>query len=147
MKKSLKMKKYLVLGILLIFLACKKGIEINFENKSLVNSEIQEKNFNKTNFKDRAEELIYIREYLKYKLPLILIEKAPDIVKEAQYELIAMGENPTLYEAALRTRSYEWEYQRCMFMIMESNYSFKEVKEQLEVDGKMVLRLSEADKK
>jgi hypothetical protein len=141
------MKKYLIFGMLFLLVSCKKEREINFDNSSendtLVNTTLEEKKFDKINFNDRAEELIYIREYLKYKLPRILIEKEPDIVKKAQYELIANGENPSLLDAAVRTIAFENDYDIYMSLITSEKMSFKEVKSQLESKGKINFKLSD----
>ena len=132
--------KYLIFGLLILLIACKKNETVSLDNllktekDSLV---IKDEKFDKTNFKDRAEELIYIREYLKYKLPLIIIKQNPDLVKKAQYELISNGENPTLVDAALRTRKYESMYKNSMWKIIDGNYGFKEVKNQLENKGEI----------
>ena len=116
------MKKYLIFGMLFLLVSCKNEREINFsnssENDTLVNTTLEEKKFDKINFNDRAEELIHIREYLKYKLPRILIEKEPDVVKKAQYELIANGENPSLLDAAVRTIAFENDYDIYMSLIL-----------------------------
>ena len=42
----------------------------------------QTNDFSKTEFKDRAEELVYIREYLNYKLPKILVAQNPEQIKK-----------------------------------------------------------------
>lgn len=126
------MKKYLIFGILFLFVACKKEDKINSENNTLVNSIVEENKFDKTDFKDRAEELIYIREYIKYKLPLIIIEKYPDLAKKAQYELISRGENPTLEDAVKKTLKYHNRYNAFMSMAQYDNYSFSEIKSKME---------------
>lgn len=133
--------------MLFLLVSCKNEREINFsnssENDTLVNTTLEEKKFDKINFNDRAEELIHIREYLKYKLPRILIEKEPDVVKKAQYELIANGENPSLLDAAIRTLAFENDYNIYMSLITSEKMSFKEVKNQLESKGKINFKSSD----
>lgn len=131
-------KNYLIFGLLFFLVACKKDLGNIFDSltkvDTLVTYELSEEQFNKRDFKDRAEELIYIREYIEYKLPLLIIEKQPDVAKKAQYELISMGENPTLEEATKKTLIYRNEYQYFMYKILDKEYSFLEVKNMLEKD-------------
>ncbi|WP_157813344.1 hypothetical protein [Flavobacterium sp. 5] len=133
---------------LILFTACKREDATKFlesiksAKSTLVNSDtLVENSFNKTIFNDRAEELIYIREYLKYKLPLLLIKKDLDLVKKAQYTLIANGENPSSTDAAKRTIVYSNKYEGYMSLITSENMSFKEVKNQLESKGKIDFNL------
>jgi len=149
---SLSMKSKNIISVFIFFIlftACKKEDatklleSIKSAKSALVNSDtlVNENSFNKTDFKDRADELIYIREYLKYKLPRIMINKDIESVKRAQYELITVGENPTLIEAARRTRKYSWDYERYLNLINSYNMSFKEVKKQLESKDKIDFNL------
>lgn len=126
------MKKTVIFCILLIFVSCKYDRDKLEDKKSTFSDKdslliTNANEFNQTNFKDRAEELIYIREYLKHRLPQIIIEKEPDLIKSLQYELIAEGENPSLTDVALRTRKYKFEYERSMSNIINGKYSFKKV--------------------
>jgi hypothetical protein len=137
--------KYLIFGLLILLIACKKNEKISFDslfktNKdSLVN---KDEKFDKNDFEDRAEELIYIREYLKYKLPMIMIKNNLDLVKKAQYELIANGENPNLTDAAKRTIAFDNRYSSYMSLITSENMSFKDVKNQLESKGEIDFNIS-----
>lgn len=139
--------KIVLIFCLGLLLSCKISNEKEDFNE-LINDEIINQDdenlnlFNKTNFSDRADELIYIREYLKYKLPSIIIEKNPDLAKKAQYELISDGENPTLIEATKRTLTYQNKYDGYMSLIISENMSFKEVKYQLESKGKIDFKLA-----
>lgn len=129
-------KSYLIVGLLFFLVSCKKDLgnifESLIEKDTLTTFESSEEKFNKSDFKDRAEELIYIREYIEYKLPLLIIEEYPDVAKKAQYELIARGENPTLEEATKKTYYYYNNYQSLMWKILNEEYSFLEVKKILE---------------
>lgn len=146
------MKKTAIFCLLIVFVSCKYDRDKLDDNKSTFSDKdstsITSSNneFNQTNFKDRAEELIYIREYLKYKLPQIIIEKDPDLIKTLQYELIAEGENPSLTDVALRTRKYKFEYDRSMSNIINGKYSFKKVKELLESKGEIEFKSSETSR-
>jgi hypothetical protein len=146
------MKKTAIFCLLIVFISCKYDRDKLDDNKSTFSDKdstsITSSNneFNQTNFKDRAEELIYIREYLKYKLPQIIIEKDPDLIKTLQYELIAEGENPSLTDVALRTRKYKFEYDRSMSNIINRKYNFKKVKELLESKGEIEFKTSETSR-
>jgi hypothetical protein len=146
LKNNLAMKIVLIF-CLGLFLSCKVSNEkddfIEIINDKIVNQDDEKLDlFNKANFTDRADELIYIREYLKYKLPLIIIDKNPDLAKKAQYELISDGENPTLIEATKRTLTYQNKYDGYMSLITTENMSFKEVKHQLESKSKIDFKLA-----
>lgn len=136
----------------ILLISCKKMEELNFINSAEItndttaNSYTKEKKIDKTTFKDRAEELIYIREYLEYKLPLIMIKEDAEYVKKAQYELIAMGQNPDLSEAARKTISYNDKYKYLMSVIIEDNWKFRDVKYQLENNGDIKYNLNKYPK-
>lgn len=141
--------KILISSVILLILitACKKNGGItNFTitEKDTLNLN-NEKGFSKNNFKDRAEELIYIREYLKYKLPKIMIDEDIEYVKKAQYSLISDGENPTLEEAASRTIKYSNKYEAYMNLIIMDKLSFMVVKRQLESNGDLNFKTIETN--
>jgi hypothetical protein len=141
------MKNILTICILITLLSCKKEDSIKIEQK-LSKNEIgkpENTDFSRTQFKDRAEELIYIRQYLNYKLPIILINKNPDQMKKAQYELISRGENPTIEVSAKRSLHFSNLYEPYMNLIISENLSFKNVKEQLETKGELKFEFSNKD--
>lgn len=133
------MKNILIICILITLLSCKKENSIKTEQKFSENEveKPEQIDFSRTVFKDRAEELIYIRQYLNYKLPIILINKKPDQMKKVQYELISRGENPAIEEAAKRSLHFSNLYEPYMNLIISENISFKNVKEQLETNGEL----------
>ncbi|WP_121965789.1 hypothetical protein [Myroides sp. N17-2] len=118
---------YLLLILSVVFISCK-----NEQNNSLSTSSevtiIKEENFNKESFKDRAEELIYIRDYLEYKLPILIMKHSPDLVEKVQQELIFRGENSTLEEAAKRTKNYQIAFESIINQVRINKHSFREVK-------------------
>lgn len=134
-----------------MFLVCLLG-SCNYINKSNDNENSgsiekyknKDLDFSKTEFSNRAEELIYIREYLEYKLPIILVKKFPEEMKKAQYELISMGENPTLGEAAKKSLHFHNLYEPYMSIIISEKLNFVDVKKQLENNGKLSLKISES---
>lgn len=132
------MKKIIIFCLLLVLISCKKeGVE-SIESTTNKDSLTEQTNdFSKTEFKDRAEELVYIREYLNYKLPKILVAQNPEQIKKIQYQLIANGENPTLEEAAKKSVSFSNKYEIYMNLIISEKTSFAEVKKQLESSGKL----------
>jgi hypothetical protein len=140
--KKNNMKKHFTI-LLLVVLTLNSFSQKNNGNK------VNQKNniFTKTIFKSRADELIYIREYLNYKLPLILVKKYPEQMKKVQYELISNGENPTLEEAAKKSLHFKNLYEPYMSLVVSENTTFKIVKEQLELNDKLDFDLSKNTKK
>ncbi|WP_134355998.1 energy transducer TonB [Flavobacterium psychrophilum] len=141
------MKNILTLCLLITFLSCKKENSSKIEQKTneieIKKSELND--FSKTDFKDRAEELVYIREYLNYKLPIILVDKKPDQMKKVQYELISRGENPSIEEAAKRSLHFSNLFEPYMSLIISENTTFKIVKQQLETKGKLDFEISKKE--
>ena len=141
------MKNILTVCLLITFLSCKKENSFKTEQNSN-ETEIKKSvinDFSKTDFNDRAEELVYIREYLNYKLPIILVDKKPDQMKKVQYELISRGENPTIQEAAKRSLHFSNLYEPYMSLIISENTTFISVKQQLETKGKLDFLISEKE--
>lgn len=132
------MKKIIIFCLLLISISCKKEGTEKIQNTTSRDSLTEQTNdFSKTEFKDRAEELVYIREYLNYKLPKILVAQNPEQIKKVQHQLIANGQNPTLEEAAKKSINFSNKYEIYMNLIISENTSFTEVKKQLESTGKL----------
>lgn len=133
------MKIFLIVCLLITFVSCKNEKNLKTEQKLIEteNKKSELKEFSNTEFKDRAEELVYIREYLNNKLPLILISKEPEQMKRIQYELISRGENPTIEEAAKRSLHFRNLYEPYMTYIISENIKFKTVKQELETNGKL----------
>lgn len=140
------MKKFFSLYLICFLGSCNYGNrDIDSQNpKSIVNSKVNDLDFTKAKFSNRAEELIYIREYLKYKLPVILVNKFPEEMKKAQYELISRGENPSLEEAAIKSLHFHNLYDPYMSIIISENLSFVDIKKQLDSKGKISLKISES---
>ena len=84
--------------------------------------------FVKTKFADRAEELIYIRKYIEFKLPKIIIEAEPEKMEHALEVLVGNGKNITLEEAVKYTWMYNGDYDRLWYLVTEEDLSFVAVK-------------------
>ena len=144
------MKRFLFISVTLLFFCCKKDNELapiknlvkDKQDSLLQSNEDVGKTFKESknellNFKNRAEELIYIREYLKENLPKAILKTNPKLVEKAQQELIILGDNPTLEDAAKKTIAYSNYYKGYMDLIASTKMPFKEVKKQLETTGKI----------
>lgn len=144
------MKRIFCICLAFVFFGCKKDNNLipnnilkQTQQDSIQNSNtdvgktFKKQNNEPVNFKNRAEELIYIREYLKENLPKAILRNNPELVEKAQYELIIMGQNPTLEEAAKKTLAYSNYYNRYMSQIATTEMPFIKVKEQLESSGKL----------
>lgn len=141
------MKRIFLISIAVLLFACKKENAIIPNNKleqteqdTVQNSDeiiIKEDKKHPVSFKNRAEELIYIREYLKTNLPKAILKNNPKLVEKAQQELIIKGYNPTLEEAAKKTIAYSNKYNSYMSLIASTKMPFTEVKKQLDNTGKL----------
>lgn len=96
------------------------------------NDEDSNIDFNNPRFKNRAEEIAYIREYANLKFPDIIIEKFPERVEGVQFNLIKSGEDVSLREAAKRSLHYRNEYGSYMDRVVEENISFEKAKWELD---------------
>lgn len=141
------MKRIFLISIAVLLFACKKENDIIPNNKleqteqdtvrnsvKIINKEDKK---DPVSFKTRAEELIYIREYLKANLPKAILKNNPKLVEKAQQELIIKGYNPTLEEAAKKTIAYSNKYNSYMSLIASTEMPFTEVKKQLDNTGKL----------
>lgn len=98
------------------------------KNITTTTSQIETKKIsNNKTVKNRAEELIAIRDLLKEKLPVIIIERFPNQIEKLQYALIADGYNITLEETAKKSLHYRNQYQRYMSIFMDENFTYKDV--------------------
>lgn len=140
------MKKLLSICFVCLLCSCNYGNRSNDtkNSESIENYKNNDSDFSKTKFSNRAEELIYIREYLEYKLPIILVKKFPEEMKKAQYELISMGENPSLEEAAKKSLHFHNLYDPYMSIIISEKLNFADIKKQLNSNGKLSLKISES---
>ena len=141
------MKFFLIVYLLITVFSCKNEKNLKTEQKLIEKENIKSElnDFSKTEFKDRAEELVYIREYLNYKLPVILVSKEPEQMKKVQYELISRGENPTIEESAKRSLHFSNLYEPYMTYIISENITFKTVKQELETKGKLNFLYSKSE--
>lgn len=125
---------YLSIVCLSFLFSCKVQSEKEV-NTSEVNTsqEVDNKlDFNKMSFSDRAEELIYIREYIKYKLPEVLIKKFPKEIESIQEQLILSGQNVTLKEAASQSLYFSNYNGLLLEFVKADKLSFKDVKWRLD---------------
>lgn len=100
------------------------------ENAS-TGSEMVLDTFAKTKFNSRAEELVYIRKYIEFKLPKVLIEAEPKYMEKALEELVGEGKNITVEEAVKYTRMYNGAYTRLWYLVTENDLTFTGVKKRL----------------
>ncbi len=144
------MKRFLLIFATLLLLCCKKdndlapikNLDKNKQDSLLQSNEDANNTFKEgknelLSFKNRAEELIYIREYLKENLPKVILKNNPKLVEKAQQELIILGYNPTMEEAAKKTIAFSNYYEGYMELIVSTKMPFNEVKKQLESTGKI----------
>lgn len=130
-------KKICLMSALLALMACtgvskteKTNDAFESENAS-TGREMPLDTFAKSKFADRAEELIYIRKYIEYRLPKVLIEAEPKKMEKALEELIGNGKNVTLEEAVKYTWMYDGAYKRLWYSVTQENLSFLAVKKKL----------------
>lgn len=117
---------------LLTLCSCKEDTNIIDGIKSSIHestSEVQKLDFNKTKFKDRAEELMYIREYIKQELPEKLMREQPKGLRDAQYYYMSMGKDYTLHETAVKIVDTIKATQAIMITVMQKELSLNETKE------------------
>lgn len=135
------MKRVIVAIVLVLLSSCNGTLGKNEENMSSGSEDastgvkINESDFSKTRFADRAEELKYIREYIEYRMPLVIIQEEPKRMKEAQAELIGMGKDVSLEEAVKYTKYYDIEYERLWFFVTHDNLTIEDVKKKLSSFG------------
>lgn len=126
--------KLITILLVLILCSCKEDTNIINEIKSSLNessSEARKLDFNKTQFKDRAEELMYISEYLKQELPAKFLREQPKAIKDGQYYYIAIGKDYTLHEVAVKVIDSIQMTQTLMLTIMQKQLSLNKTKELL----------------
>lgn len=126
------MKRKFVTGLLLLALcSCKEDSKVIDEIKNSVSesiSEAQKIDFNKTKFKDRAEELTCIREYLKQELPDKLLREQPKQLQDAQYFFISIGKDYTLRETAIKVLDTIKATQTIMHTVVKQDLSLSATK-------------------
>lgn len=121
------MKTQIIYILLLsIAISCNSKINEKVNINEVVREESKNANENKM-FSNRAEELIAIREYLKVKLPNIIIDRFPAQIEKLQFSLIADGYNISLEETAKKSLHYKNQYQRYMSIFMAENFSYNDV--------------------
>jgi|SRR5690554_1641721 len=120
--------KLLSILLILISLGCQPNSKTNDTEKAVTSTNENSLNFEKTDFADRPEELKYIREYLKYKLPTILVSEYPEKMRKAQLELVASGKDVSLEAATEYTLQYSNNYEWLISYFNDNNISFKEAK-------------------
>lgn len=145
------MKRVIVAIVLVLLSSCNGTLGKNEENMSSGSEDastgvkVNESDFSKTRFTDRAEELKYIREYIEYRMPLVIIQEEPKRMKEAQAELIGMGKDVSLEEAVKYTKYYDIEYERLWFFVTHDNLTIEDVKKKLSSFG-MLRSFNEGEK-
>lgn len=125
--------KYTLASVVLLLTLCSCKEDTNIINgiKSSIHestSEAQKLDFNKTKFKDRAEELMYIREYIKRELPEKLMREQPKGLRDAQYYYISIGKDYTLHETAVKIIDTTKATQTIMLTVMQKQLSLNEAK-------------------
>lgn len=121
------MKAKIIYTLLLsITISCNSKIDEKENINTVVHEESKKTNDNKM-FSNRAEELIAIREYLKEKLPNIIIDRFPAQIEKLQFSLIADGYNISLEETAKKSLHYKNQYQRYMSIFMTENFTYDDV--------------------
>lgn len=121
------MKAQIIYILLLsIAISCNSKIDEKVNINELVREESKNTNDNKM-FSNRAEELIAIREYLKEKLPNIILDRFPAQIEKLQFSLIADGYNISLEETAKKSLHYKNQYQRYMSIFMSENFTYNDV--------------------
>ena len=146
------MKNYFIILTLIMFgqnLFSQNQIE-NKNNKTNVKLDSIKKYVDKfpiTEFKNRKNELIYIKEYLNYKLPIILTQQDLPRMIKIQNELNSKGEKVSLEEAARRSLDFKYLYNSYITSIISENTSFKIVKGQLEKKGYLEFNISNKNEK
>lgn len=147
------MKKLIFLGLTLtvlyscdlIYKSKEKPIEEIevIEEANTKEEKSSENKFTQTEFRDRVEEIRYIRKYLRYKIAEILIEVMPDKMKKLQYKLEGMGIETTLMEATQSSAFFTNNFGYYMYLVEKENLSFIEVKNKVENGLKERLKESE----
>ncbi|MFD2601761.1 hypothetical protein [Flavobacterium suzhouense] len=130
--------KYIIIIVVSVFLFSCNGVSDRKEGNLSTDGKIASKgkdsdevDFSKTKFTDRGEELIYIRKYIEYRLPKILIEAEPEKMEEALEDLVGRGKDVTLEEAVKYTWMYDGAYNRLWYLVTQDNLSFDAVKRML----------------
>lgn len=127
------MKYKFITGILLLALySCKQESKVIDEIKNSVSesiTEAQKLDFDRTKFENRAEELTYIREYLKQELPDKLLREQPKRLQDAQYYFISIGKDYTLRETAIKVLDTIKATQTIMHNVVKQELSLSATKE------------------
>ncbi|MDV6169370.1 hypothetical protein R1T16_13120 [Flavobacterium sp. DG1-102-2] len=130
--------KYIIIIVVSVFLFSCDGVSNRKEGNLSTDGKTASKgregdtvDFSKTKFTDRGEELIYIRNYIEYRLPKVLIEAEPAKMEEALEDLVGRGKDVTLEEAAKYTWMYDGAYNRLWYLVTQDNLSFDAVKKML----------------
>jgi len=109
----------------------KKSAVDDSNNKELNPNGIIE--FNKTAFADRNEELIYIREYIKQKLPDYVMKiTPPEDIEKIRQMLTAFGKDYTtrqLIDTLIKSQHISETF---MVNVLNNTLSFSQVKDRLE---------------
>ena len=131
------MRTFVKILIICLFVSCNRvsnngnGERTSTEVNAAKGNEIILDTFIKTKFANRADELIYIRKYIEYKLPKIIIEAEPEKMEDALEVLVGNGKNVTLEEAVKYTWMYQEDYERLWYLVSEKDLSFVFVKDKL----------------
>lgn len=105
------------------------SISIFFLLKDDIKTSSENKGFNKTEFANRNEELEYVREYLKVKLPELIIKVVPEKIAVAKKQALSeFGKNYTsteIVDIIIKTQQLD---ENVMSTVIERNLSFKGIK-------------------
>lgn len=127
------MSKILKLILLVSLIQSCDKIDSSFNKKSKAET-IKEGNefqidFENPNFKDRTEELIYIREYVLLKVPTIFLTKNPKRVNQRREKYATYGNYYTKEEVSKRLSKDI--VTRIMSKVQYDDISFQEIKQAL----------------